>query len=98
MLATMRTLGISAWLACIFTLVYQCLSWALNASWPSLTLMSVSNKFFGLDMLSILKNLPVDIAVKSIYVLATTELSIALWWFGVFCFGTALGWKVIFGR
>tara|TARA_B100000683_G_scaffold277306_1_gene335089 strand:- start:2038 stop:2364 length:327 start_codon:yes stop_codon:yes gene_type:complete len=98
MLATLRTLGIGAWLACILTLVYQGLSWALNASWPSLTLMSVSNNLLGFDLLSILQNLPVDLAVKTIYILSTTELSIALWWLGVFFFGTALGWKVVFGK
>lgn len=94
----LKSLGLIAWAACLLTLVYQSLVWAFSASWPSLTLMSVSNSLLGIDMVSLADTLPLDLAVKASYLLFTTELAVALWWTGVFFFAATLVSKLLFKR
>lgn len=96
--ALLRILGITAWCLCVLVLVYQAGSWIITASWPTLTLMDVSTDLFGLDLLSIIKSLPIQTAFKTIYILLTTDLSIAMWWAGVFFFGLSFVSKVIFDK
>lgn len=81
-----KSLGILAWGGCLLTLAYQGLTWVFTKSWPSLTLLDILHSFFGLDTLTIIRQFPVDIGVKILYVCFTTELSIFLWWLGVTMF------------
>ena len=96
--AFLRTFGIAAWIGCILILVYQAASWVLHAAWPSLTLLDTAYEILGLDLASLIKSLPLEFAVKASYILITTELSIALWWTGIFFFGLAFTSKVVFGK
>jgi len=92
-----KTLGLLAWTGCILLLGYQAVSWAFTAAWPSLTLMDVGGRL-GLDLLTLIRSLPLEFAIKGAYVLITTQLSVALWWAGAFFFGLALLSAVIAGK
>lgn len=85
-LSMLKTLGILAWGGCLLTLAWQGATWAVTGAWPSITLMDVFGKLFGLDLLTLARQLPLDIAAKAAYVLFTTELSLFLWWAGVAMF------------
>jgi hypothetical protein len=91
------TLGVLAWSACILVLGYQAAMWAATAAWPSVTLMDISGRL-NIDLLTLIRSLPLEFALKSLYVLATTELALALWWTGVAFFALTFINKVIFGR
>lgn len=88
----LKSLGILAWGGCLLTLAFQGLSWVVTGSWPTITLMSILSRFFGLDLLDVGSSLPLDLAAKAAYVLTTTELSLFLWWTGtaLFCLMFAL--------
>lgn len=96
--ALLRFLGMFAWCLCILVLLYQAGTWVLTASWPSISLMEVASDAFGVDLLSILETLPVQAAFKTIYLLFTTDLSIAMWWTGVFFFGLSFASKVFLNK
>lgn len=98
MLRIMRSLGIAAWVGCILTLAYQSLTWVFTASWPSLTLMDAAYTLFGFDLASLVQKLPMNLAVKITYLLITTQLTLGLWWLGIFFFGLALIFKVILDK
>jgi hypothetical protein len=49
--------------------------------------MDVFGKLFGLDLLTLARQLPLDIAAKAAYLLFTTGLTLFLWWAGVVMFG-----------
>ncbi|WP_272701281.1 potassium:proton antiporter [Desulfovibrio sp. Fe33] len=83
----LKTLGILAWGGCLLTLAWQGIAWAVTGSRPSLTLMNVLGGLFGLDLPALALRLPLDIAAKAAYVLATTELALFLWWAGAAIFG-----------
>ena len=61
-------------------------------------MMDVSSELLGIDLTSLIQNLPIDYAVKTTYLLVTTELSVALWWTGVTFFISALLSKVVLGK
>ena len=82
----LKSLGILAWGGCLLTLIYQGITWVLNGSWTSITLMSVLRRLFGLDLLSAATELPLDVTAKVVYVAATTELALFLWWLGAALF------------
>lgn len=82
----LKNMGLLSWLACLVILAFQGLSWLLTGNWPSITLMDGLNRLFGLDLLSLAQNLPLDIAIKAAYVCFTTELALFLWWLGVAMF------------
>ena len=79
----LKSFGILAWGACLLTLAWQGITWILQGSWTSITLMDVLRRVFGLDLLDAVMNLPLDVAAKGVYVAMTTELAIFLWWLGV---------------
>jgi hypothetical protein len=83
----LKTLGILAWGGCLLTLAWQGAAWAVTGAWPSITLMDVFGKLLGLDLLTLARQLPLDMAAKAAYVLFTTELTLFLWWAGVAMFG-----------
>lgn len=83
----LKSLGILTWGGCLLTLAWQGVTWAVTGSWPSLTLMDVFGRLFGLDLLTLARSLPLDIAAKAAYVLFTTQLTLFLWWTGVALFG-----------
>jgi hypothetical protein len=83
----LKTLGILAWGGCLLTLAWQGAAWAVTGSWSSITLMDVFGKLFGLDLLTLARQLPLDIAAKAAYLLFTTGLPLFLWWAGVAMFG-----------
>lgn len=83
----LKTLGILAWGGCLLTLIWQGAVWAVTGTRPVLTLMDVLSKLFGLDMLTLASEFPLDIAAKAAYVLVTTELALFLWWAGAALFG-----------
>lgn len=82
----LKTFGILAWGGCLLTLAYQGIHWVIYKNWPSITLMDVLHGLFGFDLLSLLRNLPLDVAAKAIFVTFTTELTLFLWWAGVVLF------------
>jgi hypothetical protein len=86
-LSMLKTLGMLAWGGCLLTLAWQGAAWAVTGAWPSITLMDVFGKLFGLDLLTLARQLPPDMAAKAAYVLFTTELTVFLWWAGVALFG-----------
>lgn len=90
----LKNLGLFAWAGCLFTLIIQGLAWAITGSAPSFSLLSIVSALFSWDLTSLVRSLPLEYAVKTAYVLATTELALALWWLGVACFGLALLWNV----
>lgn len=94
MLKTLRKIGIMAWLGCIATLLYQTTTWALTASWPSLSLLKVTYGLFGWDMTTPMHSLPAEYVMKILYVLTTTELALALWWLGAASFILAMLWRI----
>ncbi|MGL1862130.1 MAG: potassium:proton antiporter [Pseudodesulfovibrio sp.] len=94
----LRALGIGSWIACILVLAYQSLNWVLNASWPALTMMDASQALLGIDLVSLINSLPFEFAIKTTYILVTTELSIALWWIGVVFFGLTFVSKIMFSK
>lgn len=96
MLKALRTAGLLAWTSCILTLVYQSINWALTASWPSLSVLSVIYEVFGWNMTTPIQALSFEYMIKVLYVLTTTELALALWWLGVICFGCAMLWRIFF--
>jgi len=96
--ALFRTLGLCAWGACILVLTYQALMWVISASWPTMTLMDVTSDLLGVDLVTLVKSLPIEFALKTTYLLVTIELSIALWWMGVCFFGLTFISKVVFGK
>lgn len=56
-----------------------------------MTLAEAFVDLLGLDPLSPIRHLPLEWAAKLAYVCMTTELSLALWWFGVlFCMAAAV--------
>lgn len=83
----LKSLGMLAWGGCLLTLVWQGATWALTGAWPAPTLMDVLGRLFGLDLLTLARELPLDIAAKAAYVLFTTQLAVFLWWTGVALFG-----------
>ena len=83
----LKLFGILAWGGCLVTLVYQGIYWVIQNSWPSLTLLDILRNLFGLDLLTAVGKLPLDVAAKALYVAFTTELSLFLWWTGVAMFG-----------
>lgn len=98
MATALRALGIVSWIGCIVALIYQGVTWVFTASWPSLTLLDVAYTMFGIDLASAIQSLPLNLAIKTTYLLITTELTLALWWAGVFFFALTLGWKVILNK
>lgn len=98
MTSILRTLGLSAWVGCALVLAYQAIVWVLSASWPTPTLLDVFSGVFGLDLTSIINNLPLDIAARAIYLLITTELAIAMWWLGAFFFVLTFVCTLIFKK
>ncbi|QGY40987.1 potassium:proton antiporter [Pseudodesulfovibrio cashew] len=98
MLRIMRALGLLAWIGCVVTLIYQTLVWVVTASWPALTLLSLAYDVLGLELASAIQSLPLDVAIKCLYVLATTELAITLWLTGALFFALAAISKVVFGK
>lgn len=96
--ALFRTLGLGSWIGCILTLAFQAVSWVLSASWPSVTLLDVARRIFGFDLASMINSLPLELGVKTTYILITTELSIAFWWAGIFFFALSFFTKVLFGK
>nr|WP_155932894.1 potassium:proton antiporter [Pseudodesulfovibrio alkaliphilus] len=76
---------------------YQAAAWGLTAQWPSLTLMDVGSRL-GLDLLTLIRSLPLEFAIKGAYVLITTQLSVALWWAGAAFFVLAFLCAVIVDR
>nr|WP_321257457.1 potassium:proton antiporter [uncultured Pseudodesulfovibrio sp.] len=86
----LKNMGILAWIGCLITLAYQSVSWAISAVWPSVTLLDVLRSFFGLDLLSFVTNLPLDMAAKAVYICFTTQLTLFFWWMGVALFVTQL--------
>lgn len=94
----LRLLGITAWIGCVLTLIYQSLTWVFTASWPSVTLSDALNVIPGVDLFTPTETLPLEYAMKVTYVMLTTQLSIALWWTGAALFGLTLGWKVILNK
>lgn len=93
----LKTLGILAWGGCLLTLAWQGAVWAVTGIRPVLTLMDVLSKLFGLNMLTLASELPLDIAAKAAYVLVSTELALFLWWAGVALFGLMFAFG-LFGR
>ncbi len=91
------TLGVLAWSACILVLGYQAAMWVATADWPSVTLMDIAGRL-DIDLLGMIHSLPLEFALKFLYVLATTQLSLALWWTGVAFFALTFINKTIFGR
>jgi hypothetical protein len=93
----LKTFAIIAWGGCLLTLAWQGAAWAVTGAWTSITLMDIFGKLFGLDLLTLAGQLPLDIAAKAAYVLFTTQLTLFLWWAGVALLGAmfALG---LFGR
>lgn len=98
MYKVLRTLGLTVWVGCILCLAYQCMTWVFTASWPGLTLIGVFYDLLGLDLASLINSLPFEVAIKTTYLLATTELAIALWWMGAILFASAFATKIIFGK
>lgn len=96
--ATLRALGIASWAGCVLTLAFQVLTWVFTAAWPKLTVMDIMDDLFGLDMNALLANLPLQVAVKTIYVFMTTELSLGLWCLGAFFFVSAFTYRVLLKR
>lgn len=94
----LRALGFLSWTGCILVLVYQAGYWIIKAKWPSLTLLDGTQSLFNIDLASLIQNLPLEYGVKASYLFVTTELSIALWWTGVFFFGATFFNKIIFGK
>jgi hypothetical protein len=92
-----KTLGIVSWSACILILAYQAAVWGVTAAWPSVTLMDVGTRM-GIDLLSLVRSLPLEFALKSAYVLVTTQLSVALWWAGAVLFALAFLTTMLFGK
>ncbi|BDQ36493.1 hypothetical protein SYK_08530 [Pseudodesulfovibrio nedwellii] len=84
----LKNMGILAWIGCLVTLAYQSISWTLSAAWPSVTLLDVLHSLFGIDLLSFISNLPLDMSAKAIYVCFTTQLTLFFWWLGVVLFMT----------
>lgn len=98
MYATLRALGIASWAGCVFTLGFQVLTWVFTAGWPDLTVMDIMDDLFGVDMNALLANLPFQLAVKTVYVFMTTDLSLGLWCLGAFFFTAAFAYKVLLKR
>ena len=98
MLASLRILGIVAWIGCLLSLAYQSLTWIVTATWPTMSLLSIFYDLLGMDLAAVIRSLPLDIGVKTLYVLATTELVITLWWAGVVLFILAVLSKLIRGK
>lgn len=98
MTSALKSLGILFWASCLLTLLYQSATWIVTASWPSLSLMGVSTELMGLDVASAIASLPLDMAVKTAYILFTTELAVALWWAGLLCFAATMTIKILFHR
>lgn len=94
MFKLLKSLGIGAWCLCLLILIYQGLTWVFTAHWPSITLLDASDQAH-ITISTILQNLPLEYGLKLTYVLTTTELSIALWWTGVFFFLAALVYRFI---
>ncbi len=79
----LKNIGILAWVGCLITLAYQSVSWVIFKAWPSVTLLDVLHSLFGIDLLSFVNALPLDIAAKAVYVCFTTQLTLFFWWLGV---------------
>lgn len=94
MLKTLRTFGILCWTGCLVTLMYQAATWLLTASWPRLTLLEIIYDLVGWNGATSFRSLPLEYALKALYVLTTTELSLALWWLGVASFVLAMAWRI----
>ncbi|WP_285905743.1 potassium:proton antiporter [Pseudodesulfovibrio pelocollis] len=92
-----KALGLIAWTACIMVLGYQTVTWTFTATWPSLTLMDIGGRL-GFDLISLIRSLPLEFAIKGAYVLITTQLSVALWWAGAAFFVLAFLSAIIVGR
>jgi len=84
----LKNIGILAWIGCLTTLAYQGVSWVIFKAWPSVTLLDVLHSWFGIDLLSFISNLPMDVAAKAVYVCFTTQLSLFFWWIGAAFFIT----------
>jgi len=95
MATVLRALGMLSWIGCALTLTFQSLSWIFTGNWRSLPLLDISSTFLGVDFLSIIHSLPLEMAVKAIYLLSTTELAVIFWWAGIFFFIVTLLWKVL---
>lgn len=79
----LKSLGFLSWTGCLLTLAYQAVSWVLFKSWPPLDMLTVLRSLFGLDLISVVEVLPMDIVAKLLYIALATELSLFLWWCGV---------------
>lgn len=84
-------LSFASWIACLGVLAYQGLLWLFTGSWPYLSLADMVTRFSGFDILDVASRFPLEWGIKLTYLLATTELSLALWWMGVFLCLTHLG-------
>ncbi len=85
-----KFLGIIAWAGCLLVLAYQGLLWLINGVWTSITAFDLLHAVFGLNMLSFMETLPLEMGAKLLYVALTSELTICLWWLGVAFFALAL--------
>ncbi|QJB57969.1 potassium:proton antiporter [Pseudodesulfovibrio sp. zrk46] len=94
----LRGMGMIAWVGCVLTLIYQGLVWGVTASWTNLSLMDVSSTLLGIDLATLIQEMPIDYAVKATYVLITTDLAIGLWWAGIAFFAMAVISKVVFNK
>ncbi len=81
----LKSLGIASWIGCLLVLAYQAVHWILFASWPSVTILTALNAA-DVDILTLVDSLPLDVAIKAAYVSITTQLSLFMWWLGVFFF------------
>lgn len=82
--AALRALGLASWAGCIICLLYQAATWVFTANWPRLSLMDLASSMFQVDVSDIASTLPFQAAIKTTYMLLTTELSIGLWFIGTF--------------
>ena len=92
----LKTIGIILWAGCLLTLAWQAVSWVIFASWPTITLMDALAAVTDVDFLSIIHTLSFDLAIKTFYICFTTQLTLFLWWAGVFFFGMSFAKRTIF--
>ena len=93
----LKNLGIAAWIGCIMVIAFQAATWFFTASWPSVTLMDGLTRL-GWNPFGYVDTLPVDLTMKALYVLLTTQLSVALWWLGAGLIVLAVAVRILFRK
>jgi len=78
------SLCILFWSLCLIVLAYQGILWFFQGIWPAVTLADAVGRFSSLNHFDLIRHLPFEWTIKLAYVGVTTELSLALWWTGVF--------------